>query len=118
MFLTGTMQYDSLSSEIFNLSPSKMILTAEAQSNGFDGHGKAEANVSGAINNKINGINGVNSINSINGINGMQNGLPNGKASHAERYNINGDSTIILDDSLRELKFDESRKNGFEDIIH
>lgn len=112
IFLAGTMQYDSLSSEIFNLSSSKMILTAEAQSNGFDGRGKAEANVSDVISNKINSVNG------INGVNGMQNGLPNGKATHAERYNVNGDSTTILNDSIRELKIDESRKNGFEDIMH
>ncbi|XP_018339614.1 PREDICTED: TRPL translocation defect protein 14 isoform X1 [Trachymyrmex septentrionalis] len=57
-------------------------------------------------------------------VNGARNGLINGKATFAERCNINddgqepeirnGDSTMRPDESLRELKVDKPQKNGFD----
>lgn len=101
------MQHES--TENRNLSASKTIFTIEAQSNGLDGKVSNNFNVSDAISSKTNGIKSV------------QNGLMNGKATFAERYNSglefrNGDLTTRLDNSLRELKIDEVQKNGLESV--
>lgn len=84
----------------FNLPTSKVIPTnTEAQSNGLGGLSKTEIDSSSTIGNKINGVNDV------------QNGLANGKVTHAERYN-NGDPEFHNGDTkpninLRELKIDQ-----------
>lgn len=91
-----------------NTSVSKNLMT-EVQSNGLDCKSNSAlssiANRQQAIVNKS--------------VNGAQNGLMNGKATFAERCNINGDgqepeirngdTTMRPDESLR-----ESQKNGFD----
>lgn len=56
-------------------------------------------------------------------VNGARNGLTNGKATFAERCNINGDGqepeirngdSTMRPESLRELKVDKPQKNGFD----
>ncbi|KYM95622.1 hypothetical protein ALC62_13737 [Cyphomyrmex costatus] len=92
--------------------PISKSLTTTIQSNGIDckaGNTLSSINCQQMIVNKS--------------INGARNGLTNGKATFAERCNINGDgqepeirngnSTMRPDKSLRELKVDKSQKNGF-----
>lgn len=93
--------------------PISKNLTTEIQSNGLD---CKAGNALGSI------MNGQQAI--VNkSVNGTRNGLTNGKATFAERCNINGDdqepgirngdSTMRPDESLRELKVDKPQKNGF-----
>lgn len=94
--------------------PVSKNLTTEVQSNGLDCKTNSAlgstANRQQAIVNKS--------------VNGAQNGLMNGKATFAERCNINGDgqepeirngdTTMRPDESLRELKVNTPQKNGFD----
>lgn len=94
--------------------PISKSLTTEVQSNGLDCKTNSAL---GSITNRQQAI--VNQS-----INGTRNGLANGKATFAERCNINGgsqkpgirngDSSMRSDESLRELKVDKPQKNGFD----
>lgn len=94
------------------ISVSKNLMT-EMQSNGLDC--KTNSAV-GSTNRQQTIVN--------KSVNGAQNGLMNGKATFAERCNINGDgqepeirngdTTMRPDESLRKLKVDISQKNGFD----
>ncbi|XP_072745569.1 TRPL translocation defect protein 14 isoform X2 [Anoplolepis gracilipes] len=88
----------------------------EIQSNGLD------CKVSGTLSSSLNGQQAI----CNKSINGVQNGLTNGKATFAERYNINGDgrkpevcngsSTTNLNESLQKLKV-KSQKKEFQNIF-
>ncbi|XP_011646490.1 TRPL translocation defect protein 14 [Pogonomyrmex barbatus] len=97
--------------------PISKNLTTEIQSNGLDCK----------TNSALGSITSRQQIIVSKNVNSTQNGLTNGKATFAERCNINGDgrepeicngnSAMRSDESLRELKIDESQKNGFDNIF-
>ncbi|XP_024888949.1 TRPL translocation defect protein 14-like isoform X1 [Temnothorax curvispinosus] len=90
-------------------APISKSLTTEVQSNGLD---FKTSSALGSITNRQQAI--VKKS--------IQNGLTNGKATFAERCNMNGDgqklevrnSTMRPEESLRELKVDKPQKNGFD----
>lgn len=92
--------------------PISKSLTTEVQSNGLDC--KTNSALDSITNRQQTIVN--------KSVNGAQNGLMNGKATFAERCNINGDGqkseirnlTMRPDESLRKLKVDKPQKNGFD----
>ncbi|KAM0726308.1 TRPL translocation defect protein 14 [Formica fusca] len=85
----------------------------EIQSNGLD------CKASGTLSSNLNGQQSNGQAICNKSINGVQNGLANGKATFAERYNINGDRkpevcngdpTTKLDESLRKLRVEPQEK--------
>lgn len=106
LLYTGTMQ--STENQVLNFSTSKNSTDTQSY---------------GGLNSVVNGQQETGNKN----VNGAQKDLVNGKATFAEQCSINSDyrnstvrngaSSTRLDDSLQKLRIDESRKNGFEDIV-